>query len=81
MRRQLIIKMHFSSRRQLKVIFHALEPETKNLPTHRSKVSLKLRNSSLVLKIDAKDTGALRATANAFLRWMDSLQQVLISLN
>jgi tRNA threonylcarbamoyladenosine modification (KEOPS) complex Pcc1 subunit len=34
----------------------------------------------LVLRIEAKDTIALRATSNAYLRWISSIMNVLSAL-
>lgn len=61
----------------LETIFRALEPEVRSPATLRSSVSLTKERGSLVLKATAKDTVALRATLNTYLRWMKSLISAL----
>ena len=43
----------------------------------RSEASLKESGEFLVLEIGAKDSVALRAAVNAYLRWVDSTIKVL----
>ncbi len=43
----------------------------------RSEASLKESGEFLILGIEAKDSVALRATVNAYLRWIDSTIKVL----
>jgi len=65
------------SEKQLEIVFKALEPEIKTPPTMRSQAFLEKENSFLILKIEAKDTVALRAAVNAYLRWINSMISVL----
>lgn len=68
MKAQAVIRLNFSSEKQLKVVLHALRPETESSSTPRSKVELKTENESLILEFEAKDTSALRAATNSYLR-------------
>ncbi|MDI6642345.1 MAG: KEOPS complex subunit Pcc1 [Elusimicrobiota bacterium] len=43
----------------------------------RSQTILEKEGNFLVLRIEAKDTVALRATVNAYLRWINSMTKVL----
>ncbi|UCE95352.1 MAG: hypothetical protein JSV51_06375 [Candidatus Bathyarchaeota archaeon] len=52
----------------LRVMLRALKSETENPATHRSKVSIKGKDRSLIIQMEANDTSALRATINSFLR-------------
>jgi tRNA threonylcarbamoyladenosine modification (KEOPS) complex Pcc1 subunit len=63
-----IIRLNFSSDKQLKVILEALRPETETSATPRSKVNIKAERHNLVLKLKATDTSALRAALNSYLR-------------
>jgi tRNA threonylcarbamoyladenosine modification (KEOPS) complex Pcc1 subunit len=67
------IRIRFSSKKQLETVLKALEPEAKKPSTMRSSVALKKEGEFLVLHIEAKDTVALRATLNAYLRWINSI--------
>jgi KEOPS complex subunit Pcc1 len=74
------VRLKFPSARELEMVFRALEPEIKKPTTLRSKESLEKEGTSLVLTVEAKDTVALRATLNAYLRWINSMISVLETL-
>lgn len=74
-------KIGFKDRLVLQTIFKALKPEMQKPPTSRSRAILKVENDYLILKIEARDTVALRAALNAYLRWINSMSNVLESLN
>lgn len=77
MKANAVLRLKFPSQRHLEIIFKALLPEVRKPPTIRSQASLEKEDTFLVLKIEAKDTVALRATVNAYLRWIDSIRNVL----
>jgi tRNA threonylcarbamoyladenosine modification (KEOPS) complex Pcc1 subunit len=54
----------------LKALIDALQPETQRPAMSRSRVSITAERRSLTLLIEAKDTSALRATLNSYLRWV-----------
>ncbi len=66
------IRMNFPTEKQLTTLLAALSPEAKSPATQRATVQLKKDGSDLTLTVDAKDTVALRATLNAYLRWINS---------
>lgn len=68
MKAQALIRLNFSSKKQLKVVLKALKPETKTPSTHRSKVHIRSEGYNLTLNFRARDTSALRATINSYLR-------------
>jgi len=68
MKAQAVIRLNFSSEKQLKVVLEALKPETRTPPTHRSKVQIMSEGNSLTLNFEATDTSALRAAINSYLR-------------
>ena len=68
MKAQAVIRLNFSSEKQLKVVLEALRPETETSATPRSKVHLKAEGQSLILEFKANDTSALRASMNSYLR-------------
>ena len=81
MKAQAIIRLNFSSEKQLKVVLEALKPETKTPPTRRSKVQMKGKGNSLTLNFKARDTSALRAAINSYLRWILLTKTVLESVS
>ena len=77
MKANAVLRLKFPSQRNLEIIFKALVPEVRKTPTMRSRAFLEKEDSILILKIEANDTVALRATVNAYLRWIDSMRNVL----
>jgi len=71
------ICMQFAQEKQLTSLLEALKPETQAAQTRRAKVTLKKDGSALVLQVEAEDTVALRATLNAYLRWINSAVSVI----
>ena len=68
MKAQAVVRLNFSSEKQLQAVLQALKPETETSSTSRSEVQLKNENQSLVLEFRAADTSALRAAMNSYLR-------------
>jgi tRNA threonylcarbamoyladenosine modification (KEOPS) complex Pcc1 subunit len=68
MNAQATIRLNFVSGKQLQVVLQALTPETETSSTHRSKVYMTTEGQGLVLDFRAKDTSALRAAINSYLR-------------
>jgi tRNA threonylcarbamoyladenosine modification (KEOPS) complex Pcc1 subunit len=68
MKAQSVVRLNFSSKKQLQVVLQALKPETETSSTPRSKVYIKIEDHTLILDFRAKDTSALRAAMNSYLR-------------
>ena len=81
MKAQAVIRLSFSSEDQLKVVLEALKPETTAPSTRRSKVQMKAEGDSLTLNFEARDTSALRAAINSYLRWILLAKTVLESVS
>lgn len=77
MKAKAVIHLKFPSKRHLEIVFDALKPEVVKHAAMRSVANLKQEGSFLVLIVEAKDTVALRATLNAYLRWVNSILTVL----
>jgi tRNA threonylcarbamoyladenosine modification (KEOPS) complex Pcc1 subunit len=67
----------FNSEKQLTALVNALTPEVNRQIGVRSKATLVVDGQLLVLNVEAKDTVALRAALNAYLRWINSAMNVL----
>lgn len=63
--------------RSLQVVLQALRPEVRAHVTRRSRVSLAGRDGAILLVVKAKDTVALRASVNSYLRWIRAVLRVL----
>ncbi len=80
-RARAVVRMKIQSDKKLKTLFEALRPETVRSLSPRSRVSMKLENSTLILEFEAQDTSALRASMNSYLRWINSMSKVLESID
>ena len=70
------IEIEFASSREAEAISIALLPEVKDSKTRRSDMEVEIEGKVLILKISAKDTTALRAITNSYLRWIATLKQI-----
>jgi tRNA threonylcarbamoyladenosine modification (KEOPS) complex Pcc1 subunit len=77
MRASARIRLCFAEERCLETVLRALKPEVERSATLRSCASLRKKDEFLVLRIDAKDTAALRAASNAYVRWVGSVVKIL----
>lgn len=71
------VRLKFTSQKQLSTFLSALTPEANAQVTRRANVKLEKDGLFLVLTVDAEDTVALRATLNAYLRWINSIINVI----
>lgn len=74
------LRLRPPSKKHLKVILKALEPEVRRPPTMRSQATLKAENDLLIIDVRANDTVALRAALNAYLRWISGIYSVFSTL-
>jgi tRNA threonylcarbamoyladenosine modification (KEOPS) complex Pcc1 subunit len=71
------VRLKFSSKKQLATLLEALTPEANTQVTRRANVKLEKNGLTLLLTVDAEDTVALRATLNAYLRWINSTINIM----
>ena len=77
MKAKATVHLRFSSQKQIAALLEALAPEASSPMTRRAKVVLRKEGAFLLLRVEAEDTVALRATLNAYLRWVSSTMNVL----
>jgi tRNA threonylcarbamoyladenosine modification (KEOPS) complex Pcc1 subunit len=77
MKAKTTVRLRFSSEKQLSTLLDALAPEANRPVTTRARAVLEREGNFLVLRVEAKDTVALRAALNAYLRWIGSAVRVL----
>jgi tRNA threonylcarbamoyladenosine modification (KEOPS) complex Pcc1 subunit len=70
MKARAVIRLSFQSKNHLDVVLRALKPETEKPLTSRSRVQLGGEGKVLTLVFEARDTSALRAVINSYLRWI-----------
>jgi tRNA threonylcarbamoyladenosine modification (KEOPS) complex Pcc1 subunit len=71
------VRLKFASPKQLSTLLEALTPEANAQVTRRANIKLEKDGLFLVLTVEADDTVALRATLNAYLRWINSTTNVM----
>jgi tRNA threonylcarbamoyladenosine modification (KEOPS) complex Pcc1 subunit len=71
------VRLKFASQKQLSTLLEALTPESNAQVTRRANIKLDKDCLFLVLTVEADDTVALRATLNAYLRWINSTINVM----
>lgn len=77
MKAKAIVRFKFPSEKHLKVVWEALKPEVDKPATPRFKGLIEKYGNSMVLDVEARDTVALRAALNAYLRWINSVIKVI----
>jgi tRNA threonylcarbamoyladenosine modification (KEOPS) complex Pcc1 subunit len=71
------IRLKLANQKQVQTLLDALSPEANAPVTRRANIKLQKDGLFLVLAVEAKDTVALRATLNAYLRWINSTVNVM----
>jgi tRNA threonylcarbamoyladenosine modification (KEOPS) complex Pcc1 subunit len=74
------IRLKFPSQKQVSTLLEVLTPEANAPVTSRANVKLKKDGLFLELTVEADDTVALRATLNAYLRWINSTVDVMYAI-
>jgi len=77
MKAQALIRLNFPSEKDVEIALQALQPETKTAPAARSRVQVRGEGRNLILSFEAKDTSALRAAINSYLRWVHLTKDVV----
>lgn len=70
MKARAVVRLRFQSKDHLNTVLKALKPETEKPLTSRSRVQIKGEGKVLALIFEARDTSALRAVTNSYLRWI-----------
>ncbi len=77
MKAKATIRLGFPSEKQLRSVSNALLPEVNRSVGTRARTKLEEDGVFLVLKFEAQNTVALRSTLNAYLRWINSVRNVM----
>jgi tRNA threonylcarbamoyladenosine modification (KEOPS) complex Pcc1 subunit len=70
MKARAVVRLNFPSDNHLDAVFKALKPEAEKPLTSRSRVKIEREGRVLTLIFEARDTSALRAVTNSYLRWV-----------
>jgi len=64
------VEIQMEDKKTADIIWNAIKPEIENSPSNRSKMEMKLKDKTIILKIKSKDATAFRAAINSTLRWI-----------
>ena len=67
-----VIEIPFESKKTAEIILAALRPETKSGPSDRATTQVSLRDSALIIEVEAGDITALRAAMNSYIAWVSA---------
>ena len=71
-----VVRIRFLLEDKAKILFESLRPEAVSSINIRSRVRLSRECEELKMFFHAKDTAALRASLNSYLRWLYLLNNV-----
>ena len=74
-----VVKLELDER-LLQAIDVALQPESESPSSERSKTSISINEQHLIITTYASDTTALRASLNSYLRWVEGIQNIVLSI-
>lgn len=66
------IEIPLDSKKTAELLLAALSPETQSGPSDRATTSVSIRDSILVIEVEANDITALRAAMNSYLAWVSA---------
>ena len=81
MKAKATIRLKFRSGKHLQTMKTSLLPEVTKPGFGRARVNLRNKGNFLVVEVEADDTVALRSTLNAYLRWINSMMNVVAVLD
>ena len=71
------LRLSFDSDEQSQIVLDSLKPETQTPSTQRAKITLRRQGKFILLTAETRDTTALRASLNAYLRWINAVLNVI----
>ncbi len=75
-----ILEIPMESNKVATILYQALLPETESIPSDRANSTVSIENEMLVVKIEANDLTALRASLNSFSAWIAACIATLESI-
>jgi KEOPS complex subunit Pcc1 len=75
------LEIPLDSERVANILYSALLPETKSIPSDRATTTVSVKGSSLIVEIVASDLTAMRAALNSFIAWISACMRTIDSIN
>lgn len=64
------IVVEFDNESQAKIIYESILLEFETAPDYRSSMNLELKDSKIIINIDAVDSTSFRASVNSAIKWI-----------
>ncbi|KZX10592.1 KEOPS complex subunit Pcc1 [Methanobrevibacter oralis] len=64
------IVVEFDNESQAKIIYESILLEFETAPDYRSSMNLELKDSKIIINIDAEDSTSFRASVNSAIKWI-----------
>ncbi|MFW9786301.1 MAG: KEOPS complex subunit Pcc1 [Candidatus Thorarchaeota archaeon] len=76
-----LIEIPLGSKETAEILLAALKPETKSGPSDRATTNVSIRDTVLVIEVEAGDITALRAAMNSYISWVSACIKSLEQLD
>ncbi len=76
-----VLEIPLESEQKATILCSALTPETESTPSDRATSTVTVNGSSLIVKIEAKDLTAMRASLNSYVAWISACMRTLESID
>ncbi len=70
------INIEFDNSKQAKIIYDSIVLEFQTAPDYRSSMDLTLKDSCIIINIDAQDSTSFRASVNSAIKWINLSLQI-----
>ncbi len=74
------LKLSLPSKKHAEIIYDAIKPETLTPPSYRSRASISIEDTTIILNITATDFTSLRAAVNSFLKLLKVSKELIDNL-
>ncbi|TFG33670.1 hypothetical protein EU527_07225 [Candidatus Thorarchaeota archaeon] len=76
-----ILEVPLKSKTNATILYNALLPETESISSDRAISKISLKDSILIVQIEANDLTALRASLNSYTAWIEACISTLESVD
>ena len=75
-----VLEIPMESTEVATILYQSLLPETESIPSDRASSKVSVKNSTLLVEVEANDLTALRASLNSFSAWIAACLATLESI-
>lgn len=71
------LEVELDTKKEAEILYGALKPEIKSSNSSRTTSWVKIKDKTVTLEVQARDSTSLRASVNSYLRWINLSCQLL----